>query len=114
VSGSDLELGFAGMAIQLGAKSAIGTKWYVDDLATSSFFVQFYRYLDQGIPKAEAIQMTQKAFLSGEVHLQGDKVVGSGGGTLMAGLTPAQQRRYAGGFSHPYFWASVQLIGSPW
>jgi CHAT domain-containing protein len=114
VSGSDLELGFAGMAIQLGSKSAIGTKWYVDDLATSSFFVQFYRYLDQGIPKAEAIQMTQKAFLSGEVHLQGDKVVGSGGSTLMAGLTPAQQRRYAGGFSHPYFWASVQLVGSPW
>ncbi len=114
VSGSDLELGFAGMAIQLGAKSAVGTKWYVDDLATSSFFVQFYRYLDQGIPKAEAIQMTQKAFLSGEVHLQGDKVVGSQGSTLMAGLTPSQQRRYASGFSHPYFWAAVQLVGSPW
>lgn len=114
VSGSDLELGFAGIAIQLGAKSAIGTKWYVDDLATSSFFVQFYRFLDQGIPKAEAIQLTQKAFLSGEVRLQGDQVVGPGGSTLLTGITPAQQRRYASGFRHPYFWAAVQLIGSPW
>jgi CHAT domain-containing protein len=114
VSGSELELGFAGMAIQLGAKSAIGTKWYVDDVATSSFFVQFYRYLDQGIPKAEAIQLTQKDFLSGRVRVQEDRVVGSGGSTLVTGLSPDQQRRYATGFSHPYFWAAVQLVGSPW
>ena len=46
----DSELGFAGLALQAGARSAIGTLWYVDDVVTSAFFVQFYRFLDQGFP----------------------------------------------------------------
>lgn len=114
VSSHELELGFAGLAIQLGARSAIGTKWYVDDVATSSFFVQFYRHLDQGMPKAEALHLTQQAFLKGEVRVEGDKVIGTDGSVLVSGLTSSQQRRYASGFSHPYFWAGVNLVGSPW
>lgn len=39
----DSELGFAGLALQAGSRSAIGTLWYMDDVATSAFFVQFYR-----------------------------------------------------------------------
>ncbi|WP_353079244.1 CHAT domain-containing protein, partial [Synechococcus lacustris] len=35
----DSELGFAGLALQAGARSAIGSLWYVDDVATSAFFV---------------------------------------------------------------------------
>ena len=50
----DSELGFAGLALQAGARSAIGSLWYVDDVATSAFFVQTYRYLEAGVPKAEA------------------------------------------------------------
>ncbi len=42
----DSELGFAGLALQAGSRSAVGTLWYVDDVATSAFFVQFYRYLE--------------------------------------------------------------------
>ena len=41
----DSELGFAGLALQAGARSAVGTLWYVDDVVTSAFFVQFYRLL---------------------------------------------------------------------
>ena len=41
----DSELGFAGLALQAGARSAIGTLWYVDDVATSAYFIQAYRYL---------------------------------------------------------------------
>ena len=51
----EAELGFSGLALQAGARSAIGTLWYVDDVATSAYFVQMYRYLEQGIPKAEAM-----------------------------------------------------------
>jgi CHAT domain-containing protein len=111
---SDSELGFAGLALQAGSRSAIGTLWYVDDVATSAFFLQFYRYLDQGLQKADALRATRQAMASGNVRLQGDKVIGSDGVPLLTELTPSQRRRVASGMAHPYFWAGVQLIGTPW
>ena len=111
---SDSELGFAGLALQAGARSAVGTLWYVDDVVTSAFFVQFYRLLDQGLPKAEALQRTRQLFASGAIQLQGDVVVGAAEAPLLTGLTPAQRRRIGGGVQHPYFWSGIQLIGSPW
>jgi CHAT domain-containing protein len=111
---SDSELGFAGLALQAGARSAIGTLWYVDDVATSAFFVQFYRYLDQGVPKAEALQATRRAMASGAIRLRGDRVIAPDGLTLLEGLTPAQQRRIAAGMQHPYFWSGITLLGTPW
>ncbi|MFM7674729.1 MAG: CHAT domain-containing protein [Synechococcus sp.] len=110
----DSELGFAGLALQAGSRSAVGTLWYVDDVATSAFFVQFYRYLQAGMPKAEALQATRQAFAAGQVRLQGDQVVGPDGFVLLRGLTTAQQRRIAAGVQHPYFWAGIQLLGTPW
>ncbi|MEA5474832.1 CHAT domain-containing protein [Synechococcus sp. CCY9201] len=110
----DSELGFAGLALQAGSRSAIGTLWYVDDVATSALFVQFYRYLDAGMPKAEALQATRKAFASGAVRLQGDAVIGTDGRALLSGLSQAQQRRVENGVTHPYFWGGMQLLGTPW
>ena len=110
----DSELGFAGLALQAGARTAVGTLWYVDDVVTSAFFVQFYRLLDQGLPKAEALQRTRQLFASGAIQLQGDVVVGAAEAPLLTGLTPAQRRRIGGGVQHPYFWSGIQLIGSPW
>ncbi len=111
---SDSELGFAGLALQAGSRSAIGTLWYVDDVATSAYFLQLYRYLDQGMQKAEALRATRQAMATGKVRLQGDKVIGSDGVPLLTELTPSQRRRIASGMAHPYFWAGVQLIGTPW
>lgn len=111
---NDSELGFAGLALQAGSRSAIGTLWYVDDVATSAFFLQLYRYLDAGLPKAEALQATRIAMAQGQVRLQGDRVVGAGGATLLTGLTPAQQRRVSGGLQNPFFWSGIELLGTPW
>lgn len=111
---ADSELGFAGLALQAGSRSAIGSLWYVDDVATSALFVQFYRYLDQGIPKAEALQLTRRAMATGRLKLVGDQVIGAGGDVLLTGLTTAQQRRIAGGLQHPFFWAGIQVLGTPW
>ncbi len=111
---SDSELGFAGLALQAGSRSAIGTLWYVDDVATSAYFLQLYRYLDQGVQKADALRATRQAMATGKVRLQGDKVIGSDGVPLLTDLTPSQRRRVASGMAHPYFWAGVQLIGTPW
>jgi CHAT domain-containing protein len=111
---NDSELGFAGLALQAGARSAIGTLWYVDDVATSAFFVQFYRYLDQGMPKAEALQATRTAMANGTIRLQGDRVLGPDGTVLLDRLNLTQQRRIAGGMEHPYFWSGITLLGTPW
>lgn len=110
----DSELGFAGLAIQAGSRSAVGTIWYVDDVATSAFFVEFYRQLKAGLPKAEAMQATRRAFASGAVHLQADRLVNAKGELLLKDLTPEQQRRIQAGLTHPYFWAGIQLLGTPW
>lgn len=111
---ADSELGFAGLALQAGSRSAIGSLWYVDDVATSALFVQFYRYLDRGIPKAEALLYTRRAMASGTMRLVGDQVIGAGGDVLLSGLSTAQQRRIGGGLKHPFFWAGIALLGTPW
>jgi CHAT domain-containing protein len=110
----DAEMGFAGLALQAGARSAIGTLWYVQDEATSLLFLQFYRYLDAGLPKAEALRATREAMASGVIRLVGDQVLGADGTPLLSGLTKNQQRRIASGLQHPYFWAGILLLGTPW
>jgi CHAT domain-containing protein len=111
---ADSELGFAGLALQAGARSAVGTLWYVDDVATSAYFVQMYRYLDAGIPKAEALQLTRQAFSRGLVRLEDDRLVGPDGQLLIGGLTRSQQRRVEGGLGNPYYWAGIELLGAAW
>ena len=111
---ADAELGFSGLALQAGARSAVGTLWYVDDVVTSAYFVQMYRFLAQGIPKAEAMQMTRQAFIRNQVKLSGDQVIGVDGTPLLQELTPSQQRRVSNGVSNPFFWAGIELMGAPW
>ena len=111
---ADAELGFSGLALQAGARSAVGTLWYVDDVVTSAYFVQMYRYLNQDVPKAEAMQLTRQAFIRGLIRLVDDQVVGADGSPLLTELTPAQQRRVADGVGNPFFWAGIELMGAPW
>ena len=111
---TDSELGFAGLALQAGARSAIGTLWYVDDVVTSAFFVQFYRLLDQGLSKAQALQTTRQMFSSGMIRLEGDVVIGAAGQPLLNQLNPSQRRRIEAGVQNPFFWAGIELIGSAW
>jgi CHAT domain-containing protein len=66
------------------------------------------------MPKAEALQATRTAMATGTIRLQGDKVIGPDGAVLLDRLTPAQQRRIAGGMEHPYFWSGITLLGTPW
>ncbi|MFL0782409.1 MAG: CHAT domain-containing protein, partial [Prochlorococcus sp.] len=103
----ETELGFTGLALQAGARSAVGTLWYVDDVVTSAYFVQMYRYLEQGIPKAEALQFTRRAFIDNLVRLEGDQVIGVDGTSLLTGLSSTQQRRMHNGIQNPFFWAGI-------
>lgn len=114
VSADELELGFASLAIQLGAKSAIGTKWYVDDLASSALFILFYRYLGQGLTKDQSLQAAQQDFANGRISMVEDRIESISGGILISGIPAGYRWRYRGGFTHPYYWAGMQLLGNPW
>ena len=108
------ELGFSGLALQAGARSAIGTLWYVDDVATSAYFVLLYRYLEQGVLKANAMQLTRQAFLRGQVRLVADQLLGPEDQPLLTQLTLAQQRRVSQGLENPFYWSGISLLGAPW
>ncbi|MFN9610634.1 MAG: CHAT domain-containing protein [bacterium] len=113
------ELGFVGMALQAGSRSAIGTLWEVDDSATAAFFIQFYRYLASGLEKDQALQATARAFRNGSVRLEGADLIGprvtaAGDAILLHVDSPEERRRLLNGLRHPHYWAGMVLTGSPW
>jgi len=82
-SGDDrAALGLAGVALKAGARSAVASLWYVSDQASGDLVVDFYRDLQSGLSKAQALRAAQR-------HL-------------------ASTQRYA----HPAYWAPFLLIGN--
>ena len=60
-------LGLAGVAIQAGARSALGTLWSVNDEAATRLVTAFYRDLKQGpVSKAIALQRAQRKLIADE------------------------------------------------
>jgi CHAT domain-containing protein len=110
----DRELGIAGLALQTGSASALGTLWYVDDAAAAAFSIQFHHFLRQGLNKDQALQATQSQFRHGAVRVVSDQIVNAAGQPLVSGLSRADQARLEGGLGHPYYWAGMVLSGRPW
>ena len=53
-------LGLAGVAIKAGARSALATLWFINDVASSTLVSEFYTHLqDPMLSKAEALQRAQ-------------------------------------------------------
>jgi CHAT domain-containing protein len=105
------ELGFAGLALQAGVKSTLGSLWSVSDQGTLGFMTQFYEILKKSPVKAEALRQTQLAMLKGEVRLQGGKVVTSGGSFP---LPPQLAQLTNKDLTHPYYWSAFTMVGNPW
>jgi CHAT domain-containing protein len=76
-------LGLAGIALKAGARSALASLWYVNDIAAGRLVVDFYRAMQgSGTSKAQALRAAQRAMLA--------------------------DPRYA----HPAYWAPFLLIGN--
>lgn len=103
------ELGFAGLAVQSGAKAAVASLWSVDDTGTLALMARFYRQLKLTPLKAEALQKTQIAMLKGQVNLKNNPTI-RGVNTLPPEIASFDSRK----LSHPYHWAGFTLIGNPW
>ncbi|MEQ8995254.1 MAG: CHAT domain-containing protein [Coleofasciculus sp. B1-GNL1-01] len=107
----EAELGFAGLAIQAGVKSALGSLWYVSDTGTLGFMTSFYDHLQQAPIKAEALRQTQLAMLNGEVRLEDKQLIA---GDIQIPLNPELAQTPDQDFTHPYYWSALTLVGSPW
>ncbi len=107
----EAELGFAGLAIQAGVKSALGSLWYVSDAGTLGFMTSFYDHLQQAPIKAEALRQAQLAMLNGEVRLEEKQLIA---GDVQIPLNPELAKLGDQDFTHPYYWSALTLVGSPW
>lgn len=106
------EMGFAGLAVRTGVKSALGSLWYVDDGGTQALMSGFYHYLSkEGVNiKAEALRQAQIAMLQGKLRIENDQLVGLDGISLPIKMKGVKHKK----FVHPYYWAGFTLVGSPW
>jgi CHAT domain-containing protein len=111
VGDSDVELGFAGLALQSGVKSALASLWYVSDIGTLGLMSEFYQQLKTASTKAEALQQAQIAMIQQKVHFdQGQLITSTNHLSLPSELQDLDDFK----MSHPFFWSGFNLIGSPW
>jgi CHAT domain-containing protein len=108
IGDSQAELGFAGLAVQSGAKAAVASLWSIDDGGTLAFMTKFYPQLKVTSIKAEALRQTQIAMLKQQVTLKNNPAIR--GGNFFPGQVALDNRQ----LSHPYYWAGFTLIGNPW
>lgn len=109
------ELGFGGLAVQAGVKSALGSLWSSDDEGTLALMSKFYEQLSQPdvTIKAEALRRAQVAMLRKQVRLENGQLQGVGKQGAIP-LPPELARKGNMDFSHPYYWAGFTIVGSPW
>ncbi len=103
------ELGFAGLALQAGVKTAVGSLWYVSDRGSLALMSEFYHQLKTAPLKTEALRQAQLAMLKEQVLIKDgqlqlpDRVIPIPEEIADTGLTT---------LSHPYFWSAFTVIGN--
>ncbi|MEQ8960705.1 MAG: CHAT domain-containing protein, partial [Coleofasciculus sp. C2-GNP5-27] len=107
----EAELGFTGLAVQAGVKSALGSLWYVSDEGTLGLMTTFYSLLKEVPIKAEALRQAQLAMIRGEVRLENGQLVTP---NQTIALPPQLADLPDRELTHPYYWSAFTLVGSPW
>ncbi|WP_413168033.1 CHAT domain-containing protein [Capilliphycus salinus ALCB114379] len=113
VGDEQAEIGFAGLAIKAGVKSALASLWYVNDVGTLALITEFYAHLDNVVIKADALRQAQLMMIQGQVKIQDSQWQGSEPDTSIV-LPPQLNSIGNFDFSHPYYWSGFTMIGSPW
>ncbi|MBD2580264.1 CHAT domain-containing protein [Oscillatoria sp. FACHB-1406] len=106
----EAELGFAGLTVLAGVKTALGSLWYVSDEGTLGLMTSFYEKLKEAPIRAEALRQAQIAMLRGETTVKDGQLVTPGGSFPLPSTNGDLSDR---NFSHPYFWSAFTMIGSP-
>ncbi len=112
IGNEQAELGFAGLAVQAGVKTAVASLWFVSDEGTLGLMTEFYNQLATAPIKAEALRQAQIAMLRGQIKVsKGQLQLPQGEGIALPPMIAQQGDRV---LSHPYYWAAFTMIGSPW
>jgi filamentous hemagglutinin family protein len=113
VGDDNVEMGFAGLAVRAGVKSALASLWYVSDEGTLGLMSEFYYQLHRATIKAEALRQTQIAMIRGQVKIEEGQMRAS---QLFGGVPLPPELGVVGNISlsHPYYWSGFTMVGSPW
>ena len=103
VGDSNAELGFAGLALRAGVKSAVASLWDVSDTGTLMLMSEFYHQLPRTTTKAAALRQAQLNLLRGNTAV-----------IDFSQLPKASTVQLTDDFSHPFYWAGFSMISSPW
>ncbi len=112
VGDRNAELGFGGLAVKAGVKSALATLWYVSDEGSLGLMAEFYGQLRSAPIKTEALRQAQLAMLRQNVRIEGGMLHTSVGNNVP--LPPELANANIPNFSHPYYWSAFRMIGNPW
>ncbi|MEM9219088.1 MAG: CHAT domain-containing protein [Cyanobacteria bacterium P01_F01_bin.150] len=112
VGNAEAEMGFAGLAVAAGVRSALASLWTIDDEGTLALMTEFYDQLDGMSIKSEALRQSQLAMLNGTVQIEDGHLVRGDDGRIPL---PSSLGRWSDrDLSHPYYWSGFTMIGSPW
>ncbi|MEA5516500.1 CHAT domain-containing protein [Nodularia sp. UHCC 0506] len=107
------ELGFSGLALEAGVKSAMGSLWFVSDAGTLGLMIEFYNHLKTSPIKADALRSAQIEMLNGRIRIQEGQLQQLRLKTETP-LPPEIAEMGDINLSHPYYWAAFTMIGGPW
>ena len=104
-------LGFGGLAVETGAKTALASLWRVSDIATLGLMAEFYEQLKKVPVKSEALRQAQIAMITGQIRVEN--------GTI---ITPSRTIPLPSEYkdlenqtlNHPHYWSPFTMIGNPW
>ncbi|MEI6445478.1 MAG: CHAT domain-containing protein, partial [Nostocales cyanobacterium ELA583] len=109
---SKTELGFAGLAVNTGVKSAVASLWNVNDAATLVLMTEFYQQLKTAPIKVEALRQAQLAMIKGDVTVEDNKLIAINRSVdITRGISTELQ---VINLKHPYYWSAFTMIGSQW
>jgi filamentous hemagglutinin family protein len=113
IGNKEAEMGFAGLTVASGVKSALASIWSVSDEGTLALMTEFYYQLRSAKVKSEALRQAQLAMIHGKLKIESGQLRGSG----MRGSVALPQELSSltnTNLSHPYYWSGFTMIGSPW
>ncbi|MBW4644053.1 MAG: CHAT domain-containing protein [Goleter apudmare HA4340-LM2] len=106
------ELGFGGIAYNVGVKTAVASLWQVSDAGTLGFMTEFYKNLKTAPIKSEALRQAQLAMLKGQVVLDNGILKTSLRSVNLPPASPDAKLRQD--LKHPFYWSAFTMIGNPW
>ncbi|MEM9089548.1 MAG: CHAT domain-containing protein [Cyanobacteria bacterium P01_F01_bin.53] len=110
VGSAEAEMGFAGLAVASGVRSAMASLWSVNDFGTLALMGEFYSQLKNKTVKVEALRAAQLAMLNGDLQTESGQLQLRSSFSTPGNLPPSGNID----LSHPYYWSGFTMIGSPW